>query len=61
MSDIDQLVISTVLREALDAVTSNTDQLAVSLDLDLLAERPPHRSQQRARTPRPASVHSLSS
>lgn len=36
MTDIDQRGISTVIREALDAVTATTDQLAVSLDLDLL-------------------------
>ncbi|MXR51388.1 arginase [Halovenus sp. WSH3] len=36
MTDIDQRGISTVVREALEAVTTTTDQLAVSLDLDLL-------------------------
>ncbi|MFT4947059.1 MAG: arginase [Natronomonas sp.] len=36
MTDIDQRGISRVLREALDAITDTTDQLAVSLDLDLL-------------------------
>jgi arginase len=39
MTDIDQRGISTVLREALDAITAETDQLAVSLDLDLLDPR----------------------
>lgn len=36
MTDIDQRGISTVIDEALDAVTTTADQLAVSLDLDLL-------------------------
>lgn len=36
MTDIDQRGISTVIQEALDAITETTEQLAVSLDLDLL-------------------------
>lgn len=36
MTDIDQRGISTVIREALDTITDSTDQLAVSLDLDML-------------------------
>jgi len=42
MTDIDQRGISTVVGEALDAITDSTEQLAVSLDLDLLdpAEAP---------------------
>lgn len=36
MSDIDRRGISTVLEEALDAVTDGTDQLVVSLDMDML-------------------------
>jgi len=36
MTDIDQRGISTVVQEALDAITAETDQLAVSLDLDVL-------------------------
>jgi len=36
MADIDKRGITTVLKEALDAVTADTDQLSVSLDLDFL-------------------------
>jgi arginase len=36
MNDIDRRGISTVVKEALAAVTGGTDQLAVSLDMDLL-------------------------
>lgn len=39
MTDIDQRGISTVIGDALDAITKSTEQLAVSLDLDLLDPR----------------------